>query len=145
MCSKHSLPNPSYPLIAFGATSISECIIFIKIVTGSPHNSKLTVEWEWPKTSQEPFSPSVSRKKRSSLYLPALIGGLVGGVWPDYWGDVGSLDEIVLNTTSHIQALLPTRTSLNSGWQLKVNKSKNCYFLHSSPLPCRRTGSRGGP
>merc|ERR1719391_509068 len=26
---------------------------------------------------------------------------------PDYWGDVGSLDEIVLNTTSHIQALLP--------------------------------------
>merc|ERR1719327_1055245 len=31
---------------------------------------------------------------------------------PDYRGDVGSLDEVVLNTTSHIQALLPTRTFL---------------------------------
>jgi len=29
---------------------------------------------------------------------------------PDYWGDVGGQDDVVFNTTSHIQALLSTGT-----------------------------------
>merc|ERR1719341_1225754 len=29
---------------------------------------------------------------------------------PEYWGDMGSHDDVVLNPTSHIQALLPTGT-----------------------------------
>ena len=69
-----------------------------------------------------------------------------GEVRPDNWGDVGRPDDIVLNTTSHIQALLSTWTSLN-GQRLKMSFviGSKPYLVHSSPEPCRRTGSRGGP
>merc|ERR550532_889570 len=49
---------------------------------------------------------------------------------PDYWGDVGSQDDVVLNPTSHIQALLPTGTlgALLSG-ALQKNRLKRWALL----------------
>ena len=59
---------------------------------------------------------------------------------------MGGQDDVPLNATSHIQTLLPARTSLI---RKRVTKNsfvgKNQYLVHSSPVPCRRTGWRGGP
>ena len=80
------------------------------------------------------------------VYIPDASFGGLEGVWPDHWGDVGGQDDVLLNATSHIQTLLPAGTSLI---RKRVTKNsfvgKNQYLVHSSPVPCRRTGWRGGP
>merc|ERR1719341_2947841 len=55
---------------------------------------------------------------------------------PDYWGDVGSQDDVVLNPTSHIQALLPTGTLgalLSSA--LQKNRLKRWTPLRAQRVP----------